>query len=75
MAFEMTLDQNQSRKTSDSNGAAEPDSTKNPECVHMGKNSKLTYQGIEYPPAFEPETYTLQHMLKNRQRRNHDSKK
>ncbi|KAK6645545.1 hypothetical protein RUM43_001822 [Polyplax serrata] len=40
----------------------------------LDENTNLSYEGIEYPPAFEPETYTLQHMLKTRQKRSQDRK-
>jgi len=44
------------------------------ESTQLGTPVLPDYPGIEYPPAFEPETYTLQYML-DRKRRDAKHKK
>lgn len=69
MAFEMALDQNTARKKSVPRYSSDSEGSRPPECSHLSKEPTPDYPGIEYPPAFEPETYTLQYMLKNRRKR------
>lgn len=69
MNLEMALDSKNLRKLS------EPKNS-NAECSQeTSTGNTVDYPGIEYPPAFEPETYTLQHMLRSRQKRDFDVKK
>ncbi|KAL0270564.1 UNVERIFIED_CONTAM: hypothetical protein PYX00_007933 [Menopon gallinae] len=74
-ACESSLVYGMARTNNTTKPSSEEDEPNLSDCAQLNKDPTPDYPGIEYPPAFEPETYTIQYMLKNRRKRNTNKNK